>query len=666
MKDKAWITTGLKISSRKKNKLYKRWLKTNNVREKEEYLQYKKHFEKLFYEAKCMYYNKVFDEKVNNMRQIWKSLGDILPTKKSDKNKLPIAKLVQNEVHIEEPKCIAECFNNYFSKVGDNIADALPKSNKSFTDYMSKPLANSIVFDSITLTELNNVIDALPNNKASNDDFLNARLLKEYKEYLSEPLLFILNLSLSSGTCPDSIKIAKVIPLYKKDNKLRVENYRPISLLSILNKVFEKLVYRRLYDFLMKYDVLYKYQFGFRKNYSTSLALIDVLDYCYHNLDKGNTVLALYFDLQKAFDCVDHSVLLHKLYCCGIRGPIYEWLKSYLTNRKQFTVVNGSISNLMPIVKGVPQGSVLGPLLFLLYINDMHCIMSDGEKLKLFADDTNLFLSGKTKQELEAKANLYLAKLHDWFLANKLSLNVNKTCFMIITNSKKLKTENFELIIGNHKITKVSSCRYLGVILDENLKWEEHIQTLIKKLLKFTSIFYKVRNKIPYSCLTKVYYAFVHSHILYGIEAYANTYNSHLNKLQRLNDKLLRILFSKEFNSNVTDVYQLIGSLPVVKLHNFQVLSFVKKSIHCKCLIPSIFHDYYRFATDVHCQNTRNNKLNLFLCSVRNNCGKRNFTFKGAKLWNSLPNDIRLCDSYFTFKKMVKQWLYTNQCMTIF
>ena len=212
------------------------------------------------------------------------------------------------------------------------------------------------------------------------------------------------------------------------------------------------------------------------------------MDYCYKNIDEGHKVLGIFFDLQRAFEIVDFGILLRKLYNYGIRGLMYNWFENYLQDRKQYTVVNSIPSKIEYITCGVPQGSVLGPLLFLIYVNDIYNAIREYD-LKLFADDTNLFMSGKSLPELESKANICLAKLQVWFLANKLSLNIDKTCYTIFScRTVVVNANGMNLFIGG-KIMRVSNCKYLGVFIDENLHWDEHIDYVYKKLVKFSSIF---------------------------------------------------------------------------------------------------------------------------------------------------------------------------------
>src|SRR5437867_911933 len=346
------------------------------------------------------------------------------------------------------------------------------------------------------------------------------KLIINNVDSLAHPLTHIFNLSLYSGSVPHAFKLAKVIPLFKKGDEKLPSNYRPISLLSIFNKVLEKLISKRLYNFFEHENIFYKYQYGFRKNHSTALSVLEVTDFCYANLDNNKYILGLFIDLQKAFDSIDIDILLSKLLHYGVRGIMFEWLKDYLHDRTQYTFVNGVKSKVCKINFGVPQGSVLGPLLFLIYVNDMYRATSEATP-KLFADDTNLFIVGDNLGDLSIRTNKCLDEIYQWCLANKLTINLDKTNYTIFSPSRKASVGNINISIGNFQIQYTNCCKYLGILIDNKLDWQDHIDFIYKKLLKFCGIFYKIRDLLPFQCLKMVYFSFVHTHILYGIEFYA-------------------------------------------------------------------------------------------------------------------------------------------------
>ena len=522
-----------------------------------------------------------------------------------------------------------------------------------YTDFISKPVLESIFVESISNNELLNVIDELKCDKSCGADGVGPHLIKYNKYALCQPLAYIYNMSLMNGIVPEQLKLAKVIPVFKKGETDITSNYRPISLLSIFNKVLEKLVYKRLYNFLLKHNVLYKYQFGFRKNHSTSMALLEVIDNCYKNLDEDKKTVGIYFDLQKAFDTVDHNILLFKLNNYGIRGIMHNWLTSYLKNRQQFTVINGISSSLEYVSCGVPQGSSLGPLLFLLYINDISNAVP-GEKLRLFADDTNLFISSNSYSDLEILANDYLSRMQLWFVSNKLSLNYDKTCYTIFSRSAK-STENvlLNISINGISINRVNSCKYLGIFIDESLNWCEHINSVYKKILKFVGIFYKLRNVLPSFCLSMLYNAFVSPHILYGIEVYANTTKTALDKLCKLNNKLLRILLNKPLLTPINELYRAMAVLPIPQLHEMQLLVFTHKCLYASTTLPDIFDKYFVTNTSIHSHNTKHQN-DLHTPALNFKSGSRRTAYRSSLLWNNLPDNIKLISSLPLFKKHLK------------
>ena len=358
---------------------------------------------------------------------------------------------------------------------------------------MPDPLINT----SEVLKEINQL-----KNKSTLD--IRVPLLKYIKQEMVNALVIIFNKSFEEGRFPELLKIAKVIPIFKSEERTNPSNYRPISLLSIFDKIIEKLMYNRLHQFFEKHNIFYKYQFGFKQNHATLHALTEVIDYIYKSLDEGNYVFGIYIDLKKAFDTVQHEILLHKLQHYGIRGLALKWFESYLSKRKQYVVVNGTQSDMLELCGyGVPQGSVLGPILFLLFINDIHKSLSN-VIIKLFADDTNCFVLGKDFNSLERLVQLELNKLQKWINTNKLTINFDprKSSYCIFKPRSKCFPVNFDrgLRIGSNILKYKETTKYLGLILDKNLTWESHIKVLNKKLINYTGIFSKLRHCLPMAC----------------------------------------------------------------------------------------------------------------------------------------------------------------------
>ena len=495
-----------------------------------------------------------FDTRVNSVKQLWTNINHLLST--NTKQRTQIQKLTVNNKVITNPKDIGNSLNNYFCSVGESLAASLKTDNlDDFSKYCPLTSKDSMYCETIHSDEITRIIANFPNKKSPGLDGFTPKLLKEVGNDVVHPLTYIFNLSFSKGVVPDYLKQSKVIPLYKKGNRDVPGNYRPISLLSIFDKIMEKLMYNRLYSYLNNKKFFYSYQFGFRKKYSTTLALIEVIDNIYSHIDKHEFTIGIYLDLQKAFDSVNHEILLKKLYNNGVRGEVHAWFQSYLTDRKQTTLHSGCYSDFETATCGVPQGSVLGPLLFLIYINDIQYAATDA-KIRLFADDTNLFFHGKSLSDLESIANNTLKQLAQWMAANKLSINIDKTCYSIFGPKNKAKTE-IKLLVNNITIKNVNSSKYLGVIIDSKLTWQDHIDYVYNKLLKFVSIFYKIRDQVNMDVLKMIYFSFVHPHILYSIEIYGNTYQTYLSKLITLNNKLLRILQNQPIRTPVGNLYRI-------------------------------------------------------------------------------------------------------------
>ena len=367
---KPWITTGILTSIKRKDDLYHKYIHCKNINIKAgihiEYKSLKNRITSLIYFSKKEHYTKYFNQYSKDIKKIWIGIKNIINIKTKDQGS-PNCIEVNNEL-ITDNKEICNNFNDYFSSVADNIlAENKTPITKSFDKYMPKPNPNSFVFEPCTPNEVFLLIGGLNKHKGTGPNGIPTEILKLINFIICAPLSKIYNICIVTGKQPDKLKLAHALPIYKKGSRLLVSNYRPISLLSNLNKILEKIMYTRIYAFLEKYELLYSLQFGFRSKHSTSHALIHMTEAIRSALDSGHVTCGIFIDFQKAFDTVNHEILLKKLENYGFRGVINDWFRSYLTDRKQKVVINGFESKRKTMYHGVPQGSVLGPILFLIY-----------------------------------------------------------------------------------------------------------------------------------------------------------------------------------------------------------------------------------------------------------------------------------------------------------
>ena len=373
------------------------------------------------------------------MKKLWSGIRSIVNIS-DNKTGVNISHLLQDGKAIDDPQKMANIFNKFFVNVSKKITSTIPRTRKSPLDYLKHSNDKSFFLSSVAPEEVECLINSLQDGKAAGPYSIPVKLLKIISHQISIPFCMIINDSFLSGIFPNKLKIAKVIALYKKDSRDNPTNYRPISLLSVFSKLIEKIMYKRLYSFLDSCNILHSLQFGFREKHSTLHALIGMTETIKETIDKSMFGCGVFIDLQKAFDTVNHSILLKKLEHYGIRGVGLDWFSSYLSNRKQYVSVNGATSDYLDITCGVPQGSVLGPLLFLIYINDLPSI-SKVLSFYLFADDTNIYFSCHDLFSLQKIMNRELKKVKKWLDANQLGLNVDKTNFVIFHSpQKKLKS----------------------------------------------------------------------------------------------------------------------------------------------------------------------------------------------------------------------------------
>ena len=384
-------------------------------------------------EAKRTYYLTTFERFKHDIKQTWTIINDTLQRKK--KNSLPSVFSHKGKV-LKESNKIANEFNQYFTDIGPSLSNQI-NAKHNFKEYLHSPADSRLILQSIDEHKVMKFIEHLKNKTSTGTDGISNKLIKTAKNELIKPLTIIINQMLHTGIFPEPLKISKVVPLYKANDQMLLSNYRPIALLPSLSKIFEYVLLEQLTNYFVENNLLSPHQYGFRAKHSTELAALNIVDNLTYKLDSGLIPINIYLDLSKAFDTLLHDILLDKMSYYGVNGVAYNLLRSYLTQRQQIVEFDGFLSKSLDIKTGVPQGSVLGPFLFSIYINDLP-VSTNLFKMIMYADDTTLFCDINNIQNLEITLNAELLKITDWLAANKLSLNASKTKFMVFHSDKKI------------------------------------------------------------------------------------------------------------------------------------------------------------------------------------------------------------------------------------
>ena len=414
-------------------------------------------------------------------------------------------------------------------------------------------------------------------------------------------------------------------------------------------------MYKRLYSFVTCKKIIYQLQFGFQQHNSFDHALISMTEAVKNTLDNKRFGCGIFIDLQKAFDTVSHRILLAKLEHYGIRGTTLEWFRSYLTDRIQYVSINGKCSYPLHINCGVPQGSVLGPLLFLLFINDLPNA-SRRLKFYIFADDTNIYYDSDTIEDLTKKVNNELKYVKRWLDANKLSLNISKTNYIIFHSYADSIPLNTVIKIGKKHIAKVKYIKFLEVLLDEHLTWRYHISELSKKLVRTCGILFKVRCLLPRSILIMLYNALFLSFVQYGIIVWGQKFASYLEPIFKLQKRAVRAISHQTFLAHSYPIFKELKLLRIDDVFKTKLLTFVYESMNK--LTPVYFHNFFCHVTSIHSHNTRQSTSGGLFLAQRNTLqyGLRSIRYTGAKQWNRLPTTIRFSSSKYLFKKHLKDY----------
>ena len=482
--------------------------------------------------------NKI-DEAGKDVGKFWSTLKEIIPNKKQQNG---ITGVNSNGEIVTSHKDIANCFNSYFSTVGQKLADVFDDdADVDADENLDGPAPHRFMFTEVTPDEVYKQLMKMPTGKATGLDDISPRLLKAGAPVIAGPLASIMNMSIRSGVVPAKWKQSRVTPIFKEGDRFETSNYRPISVIPAIMKVFERLIHDQLYDYLQVSDIMSHDQSGFRPGHSTQTCLLDVSDYLLQNIDEGMYTGAIFLDLKKAFDTVHHRTLISKLRTSGVNGLELEWFKSYLCERYQTCKIGEEQSDMLPILFGVPQGSILGPLLFSLYVNDLPCHVNKNQaKICLYADDTAIFAKSKEVGQVAQVLTEEMKKVAIWLTKNKLTLNVKKTKVMLFGSSIKISknTDNFSRSkINNDVLDHVNSFKYLGVYLDPTLSWKGHLTHVRNSVNRKIGLLYRTRSFLKGDTLNTIYQSVVLPSLEYCDVVWGNAAKKYLCKLTKLQNR---------------------------------------------------------------------------------------------------------------------------------
>ena len=481
------------------------------------------------------------------------------------------------------------------------------------------------------------VFTEIKTKKSPGLDGISIRLLKDASNIVAGPLVNIFNVSLQRAIFPNDWKLAKVTPIFKEGNKADCENYRPISVISAVAKLFEKLVYLQLSSFLRLNGILVEQQSGFRQQHSTETALLSSTNEWLFNMDRGLLSGVLFLDLKKAFDTIDHHILLSKLELYGIKGTSLKWFESYVSGRSQICSVNSKMSAARQIKCGIPQGSNLGPILFLLYINDLpNCL--ETTKANLFADDTSLSCEGFSPYEIETKLNKDIENVHRWLTANKLSLNMEKSEFMIIGSRRRLASiENSPVLtLGGNNIKRVYQKKTLGMILDDQLKWNKHNEMQCKTISNNIALLKRAKLFVNRDSLIKIFNALVWPHFNYCSTIWNDGCCSIIDKLFILQKRAARVITGDTYEVRSMQTLDSLNWLPIEELLKQRQLIMTFKVLTGR--LPRYLGKLFSVSQNDN-YNLRSNQIKLNLPKPKTNFLKRSFSYRAAKSWNELPSE---------------------------
>ena len=664
-KTSPWMSKGLLASAKIKRTLFIAKLKSPSPLTRKRFQTYNKIFSKCKKMAKQAYYLSCFSSALNNTQKTWSLIGEVTGREKSASS-LPSSFTIPTPsgcppdtppTTSSDPATIANGFNTFFGTIGPTLASNIDQSRfpgNHYSNFLGPKPETNFSLSPVTLEHLFQLVKNLKNKSSSGADHMSNQLLKKAIFILANPLKTLFDLSFKTGFVPDQMTVAKVIPLHKEGEKTSFNNYRPIAIISTIGKLMEKVVHRQLYDYLESQEILTKSQFGFRSHHGVEHPLLLFTDRVRKSLDKGRSNISVFIDLKKAFDTVNYDILLAKLSHYGIKGSELLWFRNYL-KRKQYVLLAGNIiSDIFFMMCGIPQGTVLGPLLFLIFVNDF--AFATTLLSLLFADDCTLQGEGVDIPSLISHINKQLVVAEQWFSANLLTLNVKKTKYVIFQSSPPsyplpslppLTIGAFTLDrVGKNEIEK--TVRFLGVLIDEQLLFKEHIAILKKKLNSGLFALSSAKHSAPLSVRRCIYFSLFESHLRYGALLYGCAGEKDLGEITILQKKAIRHVAGAFYLAHTEPLFQSLKILKFQDLVTLERCVLAHKFKHNK-LPDSFFPDFLSPISLSEMSRRQDPECYAPLPNFHH-FTPRSPTSRIITSWNALPHPTKLIGCYKAFK----------------
>lgn len=656
---KKWFTNEISEAAARRDVAYRKAIYNGTEQDWMQFKMERNVVVKLIRVKKKEYYENMIDLNKHDPTLMWKTLKEIVRGEPVSTKEI---KDIDFEILGNTEECnIADKFNLYYIQSINSIIKSVGEGKFDNTGkkviYVIENKEIMENFEMISVEHLEEVIMNLPKKKGT-EEGITSDILKTAFHIIKEEFVDIINKSLREGCCPEGWKTSTVIPIPKVGKPKKASEYRPINMLPIFEKVLELVVKKQIEIFLSNNDIITEHQSGFRKHYSCETAIQTVIDEWKLTVSEGKIVGVIFMDLKRAFETIDRERLLEKLYQYGFRGMVLEWLRSYLRNRTQQVRCNNNWSKLMDTKYGVPQGSVLGPLLFIVYINDIIKVCPDEGSIKMFADDTLIYVTGEGSAELERKMNRIFDIVEKWMNTNKLKLNAEKTKYMVVKSVRKeLGGEITLKCLDGTKIERVDVMKYLGIIIDDRLRFKDHCDYVLKKVGKKTSFLNRVGNYVSAYTRCIIYKTIIAPHFEYCATLLINMGDTQLDRLQKAQNRAMRVILQCDIRTKIECMRQVLQFMSIKQRLHYNICIFIYKILRNR--MPEYLRNRIEIVGGGSERQTRQ-AGDIVIQFRRTRSAQKSLFYEGVKMYNILPAEIKQCDRVEAFKRLLKEYIVTN------